>query len=82
MSEPTLISVDRDITPESWSSKYGCMIRAKLKPHETKQIHWSIFETLKKPGCSTGEIMKICRKKAGEFYSKVGIVIMTLFFIR
>lgn len=53
------------------SRKYGCMIRAELNPHETKQMHWSIFETLKKPGCSTEEIMKTCRKKAEEFYSKI-----------
>lgn len=81
MSEPILISVDKDEKPYD-TRKYGCMIRAKLNPHETKQIHWSIFETLKKPGCSTKEIMKICRKNAEEFYSKVGIIIMTLFFIR
>lgn len=81
MSEPTLISVDKVQTP-SYPMMYGCMIRAKLNPHETKQMHWSIFETLKEPGCSSKEIMKICRKKAEEFYSKVGIIIMTLFFIR
>lgn len=81
MSEPTLISVDEYQKP-SCSRRYGCMIRAKLNPHETKQIHWSIFKTLIKPGCLTEEIMKICRKKAEEFYSKVGIIIMTLFFIR
>lgn len=81
MSEPTLISVDKDKKP-NYPRKYGCMIRAKLNPHETKQMHWSIFETFKKPGCSSKEIMKICRKKAEEFYSKVGIIIMTLFFIR
>lgn len=61
---------DKDEKPYD-TRKYGCMIRAKLNPHETKQIHWSIFETLKKPGCSTKEIMKICRKKAEEFYSKI-----------
>lgn len=81
MSEPTLISVDKDKKP-SYPREYGCMITAKLNPHETKQMHWSVFETLKKPGCSTEEIMKICRKKAEEFYSKVGIIIMTPFFIR
>lgn len=82
MSEPTFISVDKDKKPDHGADKYGCMIRAKLKPHETKQMHWSIFEASKKPGCSTEDIMKICRKKAEEFYSKVGIIIMTLFFIR
>lgn len=82
MSEPTLISVDEYKTPNWPPKKYECMIRTKLNPHETKQMHWSVFETLKKPGCSTEEIMKICRKKAEELYSKVGIIIMTLFFIR
>lgn len=77
-----MISVDKKRSSEYRSSKYGCMIRAKLNPHETKQMHWSIFETLKNPGCSTEEIMKICRKKAEEFYFKVGIIIMTPFFIR
>lgn len=79
-----MISVDKYKTPKDtyWTDMYGCMIRAKLNPHETKQMHWSVFETLKKPGCSTEEIMKICRKKAEEFYSKVGIIIMTPFFIR
>lgn len=81
MSEPSLISVDKVQTPSD-PMMYGCMIRAKLNPHETKQMHWSIFETLKNPGCSTEEIMKICRKKAEEFYFKVGIIIMTPFFIR
>lgn len=35
------------------------------------QMHWSIFETSKKPECSTEEIMKISRKKSDEFYSKI-----------
>lgn len=81
MFELILIFVDKD-KKLSYLREYGCMIIVKLNFYEIKQMYWLIFEILKKFGCFFEEIMKICRKKVEEFYFKVGIIIMILFFIR
>lgn len=81
MFELSLIFVDK-VQTLSDLMMYGCMIRVKLNFYEIKQMYWLIFEILKNFGCLIEEIMKICRKKVEEFYFKVGIIIMILFFIR
>ncbi|XP_078338875.1 uncharacterized protein LOC111137731 isoform X2 [Crassostrea virginica] len=51
--------------------RYACPMRVNIKPNDTKQMYWTIFEESNKPTLPLKDILNVSREKAEEFYRKM-----------
>ncbi|XP_062572717.1 uncharacterized protein LOC134234672, partial [Saccostrea cucullata] len=51
--------------------KFGCQMKVTVKPHNSTQIFWSMFEERKESKSSPKGILDICKKNAEEFYNQL-----------